>query len=76
MPFGNRYAMPADNQFIAKEKTVPADPRCCRSRSWRIIFDADSGMPSRDRLQSAIRNLQSVILHRGLSSVGRAPQWH
>jgi hypothetical protein len=27
-------------------------------------------------LQSVIRNLQSEILHRGLSSVGRAPQWH
>jgi hypothetical protein len=29
-----------------------------------------------EQLQSALQNLQSVILHRGLSSVGRAPQWH
>src|SRR5262249_15575687 len=28
------------------------------------------------RLQSTIGNLNSTVLYRGLSSVGRAPQWH
>jgi hypothetical protein len=56
MPFGNRYAMPADNQFIAKEKTVPADPRCCRSRSWR-----SSLMPTQECLLEIGCNPQSEI---------------
>ena len=56
MPFGNRYAMPADNQFIAKEKPF----RLIRAAAG-LARGASSLMPTQECLLEIGCNPQSEI---------------
>ncbi len=52
---------------------IPAKPQWCEIRNTVLIGHERSSL---FRLQLAIGNSKLAFLGRGLSSVGRAPQWH
>jgi len=52
---------------------VPAKPQWREIATWFLIAHERSSV---FRLQLAIGNSKLAFLGRGLSSVGRAPQWH
>jgi hypothetical protein len=67
---------------LVRSRVDCASP-CAGGHSWIATWLRGGGMvidlPQFNGiggLQFAIRNLQSQIFLRGLSSVGRAPQWH